>query len=92
MGYFAYFWILQQGLYAIMLPPALAGLAAGYVARSRSQTLAIVCAIGGLALGFYTEWKSFPFIVDNSLSYFIKHLHQLKPVTLLMPGIVKPPA
>ena len=84
MGHFAFLWILKQGFYAIMLPSALVGLAAGYVVRSRSHLLAIMCAIGGLALGFYTEWKSLPFRADNSLSFFVKHIHELKPITLLM--------
>lgn len=84
VGHFAFFWIAKQGFYAIMLPPALVGLAAGYVITSRSQTLAIVCAIGGLALGLFTEWKFAPFLLDNSWSYFLSHVHQLKPVTLLM--------
>lgn len=84
VGYYAFFWIAQQGFYAIMLPPALVGLAAGYVMTSRSQPLAIVCCIAGLALGLFTEWKFAPFRLDNSWSYFLTHVHQLKPVTLLM--------
>ena len=84
VGYFAFFWIVNQGFYAIMLPPALVGLAAGYCTPRRSQPLAIACGIAGLALGLYTEWRFAPFIVDNSLSYFITHVHQLKPITQLM--------
>ena len=87
VGYFAFFWIAKQGLYAIMLPTALVGLGTGLCVTSRSQPLAIAGAIGGLALGLFTEWKFAPFIVDNSLSYFIKHVYQLKPVTLLMLAI-----
>ena len=87
MGYFAFFWIAKQGFYGIMLPPALVGLAAGFCMPSRSQPLAIACAIGGLALGLYTEWRFAPFIKDASLQYFITHVHTLKPVTLLMLAI-----
>ncbi len=87
VGYFAFFWIAKQGFYAIMLPPALVGMAAGYCTPRRSQPLAIACAIGGLALGLYTEWRFAPFIVDASFSYFITHVHKLKPITLLMLAI-----
>ena len=83
-GYFAFFWIVKQGFYGIMLPPACVGLAAGYCTPRRSQPLAIACAIGGLVLGLFTEWRFAPFIVDNSLSYFIMHVHKLKPITQLM--------
>jgi hypothetical protein len=84
VGYFAFFWIVTQGFYGIMLPPALVGLAAGYCMPRRSQPLAIACALGGLALGLYTEWRFAPFIVDNSLLYFITHVHKLRPITQWM--------
>ncbi len=84
VGYFTFFWIVKQGFYGIMLPPAAVGLAAGYCTPRRSQPLAITCAIGGLALGLFTEWRFAPFIVDNSLFYFMTHVHKLKSITLLM--------
>ena len=87
VGYFAFFWIAQQGFYAIMLPPALVGLAAGYCMPSRSQPLAIVCGIGGLALGLFTEWRFAPFIVDASFLYFITHAYKLDGIKLLMLAI-----
>lgn len=84
VGYFAFFWAARQGFYALILPPALLGLTAGYFARCRSTPLAIVCALAGLALGLYTEWQRAPFIADKSFSYFLTHVHQLKPFTLLL--------
>jgi hypothetical protein len=84
LGYFAFFWIARQGLYALLVPPALLGLAAGLCAWKRSSILATVCGIAGLALGLFTEWRFAPFIADPSLSYFITHVHQLRPLTLIM--------
>ena len=83
VGYFAFFWAARQGFYALILPPALLGLTAGYLARCRSTLLAILCAIAGLALGMYTEWRYAPFRADPSFPYFLTHVHQLKPFTLL---------
>ncbi len=83
MGYFTFFWAARQGFYALILPPALLGLTAGYFARCRSTPLAILCAVAGLALGLYTEWRFAPFRTDPSFPYFLTHLHQLKPFTLL---------
>ena len=83
IGYYAFFWAAQQGFYALILPPALLGLTAGYLARCRSTLLAILCAIAGLALGMYTEWRYAPFRADLSFPYFLTHVHQLKPFTLL---------
>ena len=59
------------------------GLGAG-IPRNSSRAVAIVCGLLALGLGLYTEWRFFPFKVDNTLGYFLGHLHQLKPVSWLM--------
>jgi hypothetical protein len=84
VGYLAFFWIARQGLYALALPPALLGLAAGLCARRRSAILAVLCGVAGLLLGLYTEWRFAPFVADSSLFYFLAHMHALRPMTLLM--------
>jgi hypothetical protein len=84
LGYFAFFWIARQGLYALLVPPALLGLGAGLCARGRSPVLAIICGIAGLGLALFTEWRFAPFIADANLSYFITHVHQLRPITMIM--------
>jgi hypothetical protein len=84
VGYFAYSWIASQGFYALVLPPALLGLGAGFCARQRSTILAVICAVAGLALGVFTEWRHAPFVADRSFSFFIAHIHALRPVTLIM--------
>lgn len=84
LGYYAFFWIVRQGFYALILPPGLLGLTAGVFARRRSMPLAILCSVAGLALGLFTEWRFAPFKADESLPYFLLHVHLLKPVTLIM--------
>jgi hypothetical protein len=84
VGYFAFFWIARQGFYALVLPPGLLGLAAGMCARRRSSALAAMCGVAGLALGLFTEWRFAPFVADSTFSYFIAHVHTLKPITWLM--------
>ncbi|HEX3997300.1 MAG TPA: hypothetical protein VHX65_02005 [Pirellulales bacterium] len=83
IGYFGFFWMAQQGFYALALPGGLLGLGAG-IGKSKSIIPAIICCIAALALGLYTEWKFEPFSVDNSFSYFAGHIHHLRPVTMLM--------
>jgi hypothetical protein len=87
VGYFGFFWIAQQGFYALLLPPGLLGLGAGLCARRRSMPLAILCGITGLVLGLFTEWRFAPFAADESLPYFITHIHTLKPITLLLVAV-----
>ena len=86
-GFFAFFWIARQGFYALILPPGLMGFTAGLFARSRSTPLALVCGVAGLALGLFTEWRFAPFVADNSLAYFMTHIHKLRPITMLMLGL-----
>ena len=82
-GYFLFFWILRQGFYGIILPGCLLGFGAGLF-PSRSVGACVACGVLALGLGLFAEWRSAPFIKDPSLLYFISHIHDLKPITLLM--------
>jgi hypothetical protein len=84
LGYFAFVWIARQGFYALMLPGGLAGLGASVLAKDRSVPRAVICGLFALGLGLVAEWKFAPFIADSSLGYFLAHVHQLRPITLLM--------
>jgi hypothetical protein len=86
IGYFAFGWIVRQGLYAMILPGGLVGLGAS-IAKNRSITIPIICGAAALALGFFTEWQFFPFAKDESLSYFLAHIHHLQPISLIMIAI-----
>jgi hypothetical protein len=85
VGYFLFFWIAGQGFYGLILPGGLLGLGAG-VSRATSRLLPAVCGILALLLGLLTEWRFAPFAADGSLGYFLSHIHQLKPLTLLLIG------
>ena len=84
VGFYIFRWILGQGLYAMILPGALVGAGCGALARHPSRLRGVVCGLAGLALGIYCEWRFFPFLADEGLGYFLAHLHQLKPVSILM--------
>jgi hypothetical protein len=87
LGYQTFFWILAQGFYALAIPGATLGLGAGLCARRRSMPLALICGLAGLALGIYIEWQSFPFAQDQSLEFFVRHVHHLPSLKLVMLGI-----
>lgn len=84
VGYFAFFWIAQQGFYALVLPGGLLGIVAGFCARRRCPPLAVLCGVASLLLGLFTEWRFGPFIANPSLPYFLTHSYDLKPMTLIM--------
>jgi len=84
IGYFAFLWIARQGLYAIALPGVLIGLAGGWFVKQRSIVFAVVCAFLALMAGIVSEWRWSPFVADNSFGYFLRHVQQLRPITLIM--------
>ncbi len=84
LGYLAFGWLAGQGFYALALPGVMLGLGAGVMPRRRSMALAVTCGVLALALGIFAEWKHFPFVKDGSLNYFVTHLFDLRPFTLIM--------
>ncbi len=84
LGYLAFIWIARQGFYALMLPGALAGFGASLFVSERSVRRGVVCGVFALGLGLFAEWRFAPFIKDPSLGYFLVHIGQLRPITLLM--------
>ena len=87
IGFFVFRLLAKNGLYGMIIPGALLGLGAGLAARSRSQTLGILCAIAAVVLSVIAEWSEFPFVKDASLSYFVTHVHTLPAVKLIMMAI-----
>jgi hypothetical protein len=83
IGYFAFFWIIRQGFYGLVLPGGLLGFGAGFF-RPRSKAAPVICGVAALALGMFAEWRWAPFAKDESLAFFLAHLHHLKPITLVM--------
>lgn len=83
VGHFAFGWLYDQGFYGLVLPGGLLGLGAGS-ATCRSRWPSVVCCVLALGFGLFTEWRFRPFNADETLGYFLSHLHQLKPITLVM--------
>ena len=87
LGYFAFFFLVGQDLYAMVLPGALVGLGCGLLSGGRSTALGVVCAVLAVWLGLFVEWRFAPFKADDSFAYFITHVNKLKTFTLIMIGI-----
>jgi hypothetical protein len=84
LGYLGFIWAAQYGFYAMVLPGALLGVGSGWLGGDRSKVRAVVCVALALGLGLFCEWRARPFIKDPGLAYFLAHIPNLQPVTLLM--------
>src|SRR3954469_24164947 len=84
VGHFLFIWMARQGFYALLIPGALVGIGAGMVFKGRSVALMVICGVMGLAFGTFSEWRLRPFVADNTLGYFVRHLPDLLPLTKLM--------
>jgi hypothetical protein len=87
VGYFIFGWLVSQGFYAPALPGVFLGFGGGLVAKQRNVPVAAICGVVALALCLFAEWRHFPFAHDDSLTYFLAHLADLRPLTLIMVGL-----
>jgi len=83
LGYFVYFWLIQQGFYGITVPGAFIGFGSS-LGRVRHVSFAVGCGVAAVALEIFCEWRSMPFIADPSLNYFLGHLQDLRPITTIL--------
>jgi hypothetical protein len=84
LGALAFSWLLKYRLYAIMLPGLLAGLGGGYPLKRRVIGIGLFAGVASIPAMILTEWSNLPFAKDESLWFFLSHLHHLKTPTLLM--------
>ncbi len=84
IGYAGFHFLAQNGLYAMMLPGAMIGMVAGRLSGIRSTAIGIACAVIALVASVTIEWDFAPFIKDDSLGYFVSHLHEVIPAHLIM--------
>ncbi len=84
VGYFVFGWLVGQGFYAPAIPGVLLGLGGAWLGTRRSLALALSCGLLATALCLFAEWRHFPFVRDDSFAYFLTHLKDLKPLTMIM--------
>lgn len=81
-GYFAFFWIVTQGFYALVLPGALVGLAASHF-KSRSIVVCVACGLMALAFGLCAQWKFSP-LRGESFLHYLTQIHRLGSISIIM--------
>ena len=83
-GYVAFRLVLKVGLYGLVLPGALAGVGCAMLGRRPSTAQGVVGGVLGLLGGILAEWHVAPFLVDDSLGYFLAHLGNVRTPSQIM--------
>jgi hypothetical protein len=84
LGWYGFKFLLGQGLYALALPGAIIGMVCGFASGIISRPLAIICGIVAAIEMIALEATYFPFVADPSFSYFLTHIHELRPWSIAM--------
>ena len=84
LGFVTVGWLARQGLYSVLLPGAFMGIGALIGKGYRGAIIPFLLGPLGIVAVYLAEWHYFPFIKDDSLSYFSQNLSSLKPVTHML--------
>jgi hypothetical protein len=99
LGILATSFLDRYGLYAMILPGGFVAMGATLFPSRSRYILPLACALYALAISLFTEWYNHPFLADpfladtfrtdtfrlfRSFFYFLAHIPNLTPVTLLM--------
>lgn len=76
VGFVLFRWLHSFGLYAFVLPGALAGLGCGFAAKSRLIIFSFIALVFGLIATVLAEWHTNWFADDETLLYFVKNIHE----------------
>ncbi len=85
-GWFAYFWLLNQGYDGLMIPSALLGAGFSMFSRRSAWSFGIACAVMGLGLMLVCEWQSLINFRDGPFFDFLANLHKLNTPNKIMLG------
>jgi len=76
--------LIRWGVLSTMLPGLLMGMGCGWLSGTRSHVLGVAAGVASFAISVVATWQIAPFIVDDSLHFFVMHLHKLPLMWLLM--------
>ena len=79
--------LFRWGFYGVMLVGLCTGWGSSLFSQSSSKLLGIACVLVALPATIGISWYCSPFVVDDSLVFYLQHLHKLKPIQLVMIGL-----
>ena len=85
-GWFAYFWLLNQGYDGLMIPGALVGVGFSILSTRSAWSFGLACAVMGLGLMLVCEWQSLVNFRNGPFLDFLANLHKLNTPNKIMLG------
>lgn len=86
VGFVAFYFLYKYGLYALILPGAIAGTLAAKLSGRGSNALGIICVVVAIVATILSEWTVAPMRDDNGLLFFVMHLHQVRTIAWILGG------
>ena len=84
LGWIICLTLIRWAVLSTMLPGLLMGIGCGWLSGTRSHVLGALSGVGSLAVSIVVTWQIAPFVADDSLLFFVTHLHKVQPMMLLM--------
>jgi len=85
-GWYAYFWLLNQGYDGLMIPAALVGVGFSMFSRRSAWSFGLACAGMGLGLMLVCEWQSILKFRGGPFLDLLTNLHTLNTPNKIMLG------
>ena len=85
-GWFAYFWLLDQGFDGLMIPGALVGAGFSTLSHRSAWSFGFACALMGLGLMLVCEWQSLVNFRNGSFFDFLANVQKLNTPNKIMLG------
>jgi len=86
VGWFVYFWLLNQGFDGLMIPGALVGVGFSMLSRRSAWSFGLACAAIGLGLMLVCEWQSLLNYRNGPFLDFLTNIHKLNMPNKIMLG------
>ncbi len=75
------------GFYAVIVVGVMAGVGAMVFSKKGGVGVGVLVGVVAICASLWAEWYCFPFLADGSLGYFVAHVGDLKPFSLLLHGV-----
>ncbi len=82
IGILVYWFLLRNNVQAPILVPGVTGVVAGLAGAKRDVKMGLITAVIAIPATILPDAIWLPFTMDESIGYFLPHLHKLNPIRI----------